>query len=298
MALLSATQGTPERVWSLLTILAAHDASMERQVLTSWLNPRFIEGGQVAKEEKTAVDQTIQAAHGLRLVDSSQRNQVRLLVGDVPEDQNAFADLVHEKLIALPADEADAVLLEAFAWQVIQVELVGSTRWIDDWTNEQFADQANAALSPPGWTGERRFNSTKRAPWRRWMEFLSLSTSLPSGHNYPYVTSRVERELHRGDLPVGQEVPAEEFMKMVANRLPYLDGGRIFSEYAARLSYSSAPRSVSRVLSTALRDLQEDGVITLVLHGDSSDNYTLASDAFSRTRSFGTVVIHGASNNG
>jgi hypothetical protein len=264
----------------------------------SWLNPRFMEGGQPAREEKTAVDQTIQAAHGLQLIDSSQRNQVRLLIDHVPEDQRAFADLVHERLIALPSDEADAVLLEAFAWQVVQVELEGSTRWIDDWTGEEFADRADAALSPTGRTGERRFNSTKRAPWRRWIEYINLSASLPSGHNYPYVTSRLERELTRGDLPFGREVSGDDLMRVIAIRLPYLDGGRIFSQYAARLNHNPGPRIVSRVLSTALRDLQEDGVLTLVLRGDSSDNYTLAPDQFSRARSFGAVVLHGESSNG
>ena len=41
MSLLSSTQGTPERVLSLLQVLAAHDGQMDRADLLAWLNPAF-----------------------------------------------------------------------------------------------------------------------------------------------------------------------------------------------------------------------------------------------------------------
>ena len=297
MALLAATQGTPERVFSLLRILAAHGDTMDRQALVGWLNPRFAIGGEPAREEKTAVDQTIQAALGLGLIDSSQRQSVQLTISPVPEDYTSFADVVHDRLTSMTPDEADFVLLEAFAWQAVQIEIEGSTQWIDDWTADEFADKADAALTPTGWNGDKRFNATKRAPWRRWIEFMGLGYPLPSGHAYPYVTARLERQLCLGAVPIGKELSAGEFMRAVSKHLPYLDGGSLFVEYASRLNLRMPDRSLSRLLSSALRDLQDDGVITLIVRGDSSENYTLAADPFSRSRSFGAVVINGVAAN-
>ncbi len=107
MALLSATQGTPERVWSLVSILAAHDEPMERQAVAAWLNPKYIEANEPARDEKTAVDQTIQAAHGLGFVDLSQRGLVQLLLSDVPSEFVEFADLVHDRLARMSSDAAE-----------------------------------------------------------------------------------------------------------------------------------------------------------------------------------------------
>lgn len=293
MALLSATQGTPERVWSLLTILASHKGEMEREVLSNWLNPKFMSSEEAAPEQNTAVSQTIQAANGLGLIDSSHRTIIRSLIDQAPDDLPTFADIVHEKLVTIGDAESDSVMLEAFAWQAVQTELSGSTEWIDNSSSSAFADAADAALTPPGWSGERRFNSTKLPPWRRWMDLLGLNATLPTGHEYPYVVPRLERVLRSGCMPIDKEIPAAEFMRIVAAKLPYLDGGKLFEVFAKRASLSLPPRTVSRLLSSAMRELVEDSVITLPVRGDSGENYSLSLDPFSRVRSFAGVVVHG-----
>jgi hypothetical protein len=293
MALLSATQGTPERVWSLLNILAANGGEMDRKALTTWLSPPFRTAGGISAESTTAPGQTIQAANGLGLIDSSDKNTIKLLVTDLPSDHSGFADLVHDRLVELNEDEADAVLLEVFAWQVVQTEQQGSTQWIDDWTAEQFAAEADAAITPPDWKGERRFNSTKRTPWRRWMDVVGLNVALPSGHSYPCVTARIDRHLKVRYPKGSDEVPADRFLAAIGKDLPYLDGGKLFNRYAARSKLQPQRRTVSRIVSNALRDLAEDKAISFALHGDASDNYSLSSDQFSRFQSFAGVVVHG-----
>ncbi len=185
----------------------------------------------------------------------------------------------------------NSVLFEAFAWQAVQIELEGGTDWINDWSSDEFAHKADVALCPPGWTGENRFNSTKRSPWRRWIEFLGLQANLLGIHRYPYVVSRLSRQMLRGRLPIQVEIPAAEFMAAIASELPYLDSGSLFLEYADRMRFKMEPKTVSRLLSTALRDLQDDGKISLIVRGDSSDNYQLAPDPFSKLRSFSAVMI-------
>jgi hypothetical protein len=125
------------------------------------------------------------------------------------------------------------------------------------------------------------------------MDVLGLSTTLPTGHEYPYVVPRLERFIRSGGLPVDKEIPAGEFMRSVAKGLPYLDGGKLFQTYAKRVGVTMQPGTVGRVLSPALRELSEIGAITLAVRGDSSENYSLTPDPSSRLRSFAGVTVHG-----
>jgi hypothetical protein len=290
MALLSATEGTPERVWSLVSILAAHGGKMERQELVQWLNPLFRSANGEAEEKKTAVDATIQAALDLNLIDTSERGQVRLVYEGMIGKYDEFADDVHARLARLSDTDADAVIFEAFAWLAVQVEIEGSTLWVDDWSADEFADRADKALNLDA--GERRFNKTKRAPWRRWLEFVGLSVPLPTGEDYPSVTKRLERELFEGGLPFDEEIVAGSLLDHIAHRLPYLDGGRLFARLCDRLGHRMAPQRLSRLLSSALRELDEDGRVTLIVRGDSRYNVELAPDQFSRTQSFGAAILN------
>lgn len=290
MALLSATEGTPERVWSLVSILAAHSGSMERQELARWLNPPFRSTHGEREDKKSAVDATIQVASDLDLIDTSERGAVRLINGYLSGKYDEFADLIHARLASLSDGDADAVLLEAFAWLAVQVEIEGSTLWVDDWSADEFADHADKALTPEA--GERRFNKTKRAPWRRWMEFVGLSVPLPTGEDHPCVTRRLERELFGGSLPLNEEIGAGRLLDYIAQRLPYLDGGRLFVRLCDRLGHHMAPQRLSRLLSSALRDLGEDGRVTLIVRGDARNNVELAPDQFSRAQSFSAAVLN------
>ncbi|UKJ75446.1 hypothetical protein [Azospirillum brasilense] len=292
MALLSATQGTPERVWSLLTVLAAHGGSMERQDLLNWLNPRFVQAGAEVKDEKSAADQTIQAALGLGLIDTRDRSKVRLAIDSVPGRFPAFSDLIHARLLTAPEDDADATLIQVFAWLVVQAEIEGSTLWVEEWSRNDFADKANDALiGASDEAGERRFNTTKHAPWRRWMEHVGLMVSLPTGDEYPDVTKRLARELLGGALPLNQEIAANVFLEHIAKNLPYLDGGRLFNGMCQRLGHRMPARAVSLILSIALRNLRDDGHLIPVVSGDARDNFELFPDPFDKSHSFRAIIL-------
>lgn len=290
MALLSATEGTPERVWSLVSILAAHGGRIERQELVQWLNPPFRSVNGEVEEKKTAVDATIQVALDLDFIDTSERGYVRLVCDHPFAKYNEFSDLVHGRLANLSDEDADAVLFEAFAWLAVQVEIEGSTLWVEDWSADEFADTGDEALTPDA--GKRRFNTTKIAPWRRWLEFVGLSVPLPTGEDYPCVTRRVERELFGGSLPLDEEIVAGRLLDDIAQRLPYLDGGRLFVRLCDRLGHRMAPQRLSRLLSSALRELDEDGRVTLIARGDTRYIAELAPDQFSRVQSFSAAILN------
>lgn len=53
MSILSSTQGTPERVWSLVSLVAANDGRIERVDAANWLNPTFLENGKLVDDKES-----------------------------------------------------------------------------------------------------------------------------------------------------------------------------------------------------------------------------------------------------
>jgi hypothetical protein len=127
------------------------------------------------------------------------------------------------------------------------------------------------------------------------MDLIGLNVALPSNQSFPYVAARVERLMRKEFPQCSDEVPADRFIALIGSNLPYLDGGKLFNRFVSVSKFQPQRRTVSRVLSTALRDLAEDKLISFSLHGDASDNYSLSPDQFSRFQSFAGVVIHGDS---
>src|SRR3546814_15447392 len=71
-------------------------------------------------------------------------------------------DWVHDTLIGLGSADKDAVVLETFAWLAVEADRQGAAGWINEWTNDAFADAADQAL-PDGADddGDRRINKDK-----------------------------------------------------------------------------------------------------------------------------------------
>ncbi len=292
MSLLSATQGRPERVFSLLDLLHAHSGRLARGEVFEWLAPTFeagdgassgVPGGKKAKQ--TAVEQIISAARSLGFVADGSDPIVLLPPADVaPSSLEALADSVHHRLADAPADDSDYPLLEVYAWFVVKTAQQQGTGWPpSDLTVGHLADQIASELRPNRVdTGEDRiFNSTKLSPWRDWMTFLGLGWTGPSlPHFYPDATIRLGRELRRPSLPLksGVDLDAQDVVAALATAMPYLDGGLLFRAVASTLGWTPPVNQLSPVLSTALRELHDDGVIRLQGRGDAKKALMLTTD--------------------
>ncbi len=293
MSLLSSTSGTPERTLSLLQILAAHDGKMPRGEVVAWLNPRFVQGGVVAADSPVAAEQTIGAATSLNFVsvaDGQYVLEAGLEIGGLDD----LADLTHQRLLSFPQDHPDAVLLQAFAFMVARAEQAKGTAWLHSSTNKTIADAINAALPGRVDTSSegRRFNETKVAPYWRWIVAIGLALDLPGDDPHLYVAPRLARELVSSDLPVGEEIPIRRVLDVVAERMPYMDGGNLYGAAAEKLGLPAQARAISPILSTALRDLDEEGLITLGARSDAAGLVTLAEDRFSRTKAIQFATLN------
>lgn len=286
MSLLTDTQGTPERVWSAISAVAAEGGSLKRDDLWRWLNPPFVNGGHPRPSDVSAPKQAVGAAASLGLL--SQEGGVYALTSALPPHYAGFSDLVHDRLVAVGPDDPDYLVLEVFAWIGFEVDRLGP-----EYPATNFADAADHALKDPSVGDEaRRFNSTKLAAWRRWVRFLGLAVSLPSGPGfYPCVTERVGRELRRSGLATGVPLPANDVLNALALRMPYLDRGVLRTSVAARAGVANDASRVSRLLSSGLRDLHDEGRLILHSRGDAASYVTLFPDSFHGVQSVLAVTL-------
>jgi len=291
MSLLSSTQGTPERVLSLLEVLAAHDGQMDRADLLAWLNPAF------TQETTRAIigpagEQTLGAALSLNFVSQADG---RCNIDDSLKfaSLDDLADLTHQRLLSLESEHADAMLPQAFAYIVARSEQARGTAWLHAATNKALADALNAVLPRRTNTATegRRFNEYKFAPFWRWIILIGLALDLPGGGPHPYVAPRLARELAQSDLPRGEQIPIRRVLDVIAERMPYMDGGALYNSAAEKLGLPAQGRAVSPILSTALRDLHEGGVLVLDALTDAAGLVNLADDRFSRVKAIQFVTL-------
>src|SRR3546814_5684360 len=129
MSLLSSTQGTPERVWSLVSVIAGNGGALCKADAAAWLNPGFTRNGESVQEKPTAFGQVLGAATSLGAVEADAA-MLRLNPSCCVASYAAFCDWVHDTLVALDSADKDAVVLETFAWLAVEVDRQGAAGWI------------------------------------------------------------------------------------------------------------------------------------------------------------------------
>ena len=295
MSVLSSPQGTPERVWSLVAGLAALGGESDRQTFDALLNPGFIKDGIAIRAKDTLAANALGAASSLGLIEAG-RDKAKLLVALDFEDSLTLADYVHDRLSSLKSGDTDSPILDGYAWVNAESDKQGDTGWIFELGRGEFADSANAALASEDEDG-RLMNTTKVVAWRRWLQFIGLGIPLPltSAADFPSPVARITRELARAHIEGGATMPAEQFLALLAGRMPYLDRGRLFIQACQRISHVPSASRLGCLLSSALRDLHDEGTVQLTLSGDASTHVLLVNDPAHSMNAFTAVTVFPAS---
>lgn len=291
MSLLSSPQGTPERVWSVVAGLHAIGGEADRATFNALLNPGYVRDGDEVRAKDSLATDASSAATSLQLI-KIERDRVTLGEGFEVADYAALADHVHDYLVALPADDIEATSLEAYAWLAAESDRLGNLGWLYEWTQKEFAEKAGkSGRSDPTYKGS--VNPTNITAWRRWLTYLGLGVPLPLTNtaDFPVPTIRIARELERAELSANTELTADEFLALLARRMPYLDRGRMFVQACQRVGHQPSPRQISPLLSVALRDLHDEGTIRLQLAGDAATQVRLTPDPAHRVQAFTAVTI-------
>lgn len=291
MSVLTNPQGLPDRVWSLVAGLEAVGGAADRASLDRLLNPGFQRDGMFVQAKAELAGNTLGAATSLGLI-AADREEARLGEGLALGSPSAFADTVHDRLVSLEPGESDRVLLEAFAWVGAESDRQGDLAWLYEWGRDEFVDQLNAGLIGED-QDSKPMNTTRAPAWRRWLALLGLGVPLPlpTVPDFPSPAARIAREIERSSLKVGEEVPADQFLQLLAERMPYLDGGKLFIEACQRIGHRPKRRRLSPLLSAALRDLHDGGAIKMRPRGDAADAVSLVPDPEHIIQTFNMVLI-------
>lgn len=283
MSLLSDTNHSPQRIYSLLRLLHAQGGELAFENIKTWFKPIVRGVEQRGSEgEHVNIRQMLGAATSLGMIETTAQNRYRLCA-PAPETLAGFADAVHDHLAHVAWDHPDSIVLEAFAATVAVTEIEQGTAWLEGHAKD-LAARINAAVRSDTDQSEdesnRRFNSTKASAWKRWMIFLGLGIPMRKVDFYPYPVQRLAYEVARARVEprATGKLEISAFMTLIAERLPYLDGGRLFEASRERTRLPALERRVSRVLSGALRDLHDDQRLKLETVGDAKESYALTNE--------------------
>lgn len=286
MSVLSATSGTPERVFALLKLLDALGAPSDRSTIESLMTSKV--DREAGEENRTSIQQTLAAARGLNLI-SEAEGKVGLGQSPGPSSYLSFADLVHERLVSKDVGDGNSVVLEAFAYVAHRSDAEGGPHWFMEMAGERLAEALRDFIDAQREeSGKGTFNTTRTSHWQKWTDLLGLTVSFGRGRSFPDITSRLWREIAAGEAsPTNVDVPAREFLSRVLHRMPYLPGGA----RSVELLGPATTEGVSELLSAALRDLEDDGRLRLVVIGDAGGAIKLADDEVRPAKSFNSVTI-------
>lgn len=253
-----------------------------------WLAPTYRSSENAAPKDTERVREVFRVARDLTLLDAENDDWVSSR--ELPATRRHLALHVHAHLRNLPATDPDAVLLRAYAWCAGFVEAHGTAKMVDMGSGDM-AREISASL---GRTAEadddKAFNPTKLPAWKDWMVFLGLGwNELPGARGFvPDPSRRIAEELPT--LTLGhQRMEGGDFMLAISKSLPYLDGGDLFTEACQTRGIHPPKGQVSRLLSDALRTLDELGFLKLIVEGDAKTGVGLYRDPLSNVHFFSHV---------
>jgi hypothetical protein len=90
-------------------------------------------------------------------------------------------------------------------------------------------------------------------------------------------------------IPSVSRVDATSFVAAIAEAFPYLDGGALFEETCTKGLRRPPVGQLSRVLSQAIRALEESAVLRCEMDGDAKKGVAFFPDALSLTNAFSHV---------
>lgn len=294
MSVLSRPQGTPDRVWSLISGLNAANFDVTPDDFLGLLNPGYNRAGVTEIANANLARDATGVATALGLVER-ENSLVRLKVDGI-KTLDDFRNIVHGLLLATQEGTPDAVILDAYAWFVAESHKRQELDWILGLSADALVDMMSVGLVGEDEDGSRPMNTTKLPALRRWLEFIGLGVFLPIGKQtpfYPSAAKRISVELGLNMTSVSTPMTGVEFLELLAKRCPYLDHGQLFQHACERIGYTAKPRQLSAITTVSLREMEAERLIEFNLVGDSSDAISFVHDPSFKTNSFNQVKLLG-----
>jgi hypothetical protein len=288
MSLLSTPTGRPDRVFSLVSLVRAMNGRVKVIDAKEWLAPTYRTAESTQPKDGERVREVFRVARDLNLLDADQNDWVSKC--ELPATRRAFALHVHAHLRSLAPDDPDAVLLRAYAWCVAYAEANGTAAVLSKSPSELAREIAAGLGRNKEEDDDRSFNPTKLVAWKDWMEFLGLGwNNLPGTSGFLLDPSRRIEEEILTLTSSHSRLDAKSFVAAIATTLPYLDGGALLEEACNTVLMRPPKGQLSRVLSQAIRALQDNGVLRCDMVGDAKNGIGLFPDPLNSTNAFSHI---------
>lgn len=270
---------TPHRVLKLFEFLRYRaDQSFETQDLKRAFQPSVLEK---VTEQSDQIGDAIKACIGLGL---AQRDTTRTV----------------RSAATSPEKSSKAILIEAFDRTVLNSTkseewfakfysyIIARNQNLEDGTGDVWETSFNRDLFGDN-KPNNRLNQTKINAFRRWYAFIGLGWFDQQNTFRPNPKQRIERNLS-AIFGNASELGSDEFVSALSKTCPELDGGSIFNEVTP-VNYDPQRRLVSIAVACAVRDLEDDKVISIDFSRDSS-GWDLKNAAISGNSKFNAVKLN------
>jgi hypothetical protein len=259
------------------------DGRVAQDAAIRWLAPAARAADEAAgflDPQPERVREIFRVTRDLRLLEVDGDDWVA--TAPLPATRREFALRAHAHLRDLAADDADAVVLRAYAWFVAYTQRVGLAGLVSTKVKaSEIVNQLSEALGKERGAAEgKAFGSTKYPAWKDWMAFLGLGwNDLPGASGFqPDPSRRIAEELP-ALIEQGRRMEAHEFVATLAKNLPYLDGGPLLIEALEAQGVRHTEGQLCRLTSAALRGLHDEEVLRLFVEGDVRKGIALFPDA-------------------
>ena len=256
MSLMTAPQGRPHAVYSLIRLIAKC-GPLDEADISAWMIPAAPKGGS-----NTRLKATIECARSLGFITKVGTSAWMVNEEPVQATFEEFLDSVHDRVCR--SASPDRNIVSAYAVVAAKCEEQEGTTWLRT-EPDVFSATVRAAM-PRG----ELFNEERMAAWREWVCALGLGYGKTGalGIFFPRPTERIRRVLGSvSEFQEGGELIAPVFLERLSAAMPYLDGGEVWKGAARALELGPRRRRLSAVLSGALQDLHRDGQLVLLHRG-------------------------------
>ncbi len=261
-------QARPARVEAVVLSLRTMGGSIGQADLAQLIAP---DGKGAAVE---SVLRVLEHLGAVRCAGAEVRLEKAWREGDLEEVRWKFATGL---LRAATAEDTNVRFSRFYAWLLCRPEVThrpGDTKdVVADFNNEL------SLASDDG------FNAEKVGPFEAWVETFGLGW-IPAG----FPVQPVPTDLLARDVPRAfkrKSMDAHAFVRELATRWPFLDGGAIFRMIPGHARFDTR---LTPGLSAALRELHDAGVVTLETGHDVASDVKLADQQHS-IMSFHKVVL-------
>jgi len=270
MEIINNGQITPKRLITMLKVVQKFGEISHKNLL-DLIQPKFLEGDQSASSAVIRTAKRLSLISEVGTTNKTISIHPSVSINGKTDNLEEYRLLLQQKLLGILNESQDDYLLnQVIAWYANKgYSVVGRSKEdVAKIFNDDMSSKDSRSLTEEG----RIFNSTKLNAWMTWATFLGFGWE----YNNQFIQDAHVRIRPMLSQLKNKELQISDFMELLAERCPELDGGILNKKVEQELSLGvSGGNIISLMVSTGLRILDKKSEIELVDRADSRNVWSL-----------------------